>query len=505
MKSLKKQVGKVALLAMSLIVATVTLACGKKTPAEYYKFVEMKEIDAGLKGYKAGYSDTKKLANGFKENLDLTLSISDEGKNALAGLASMSLGESFDLSWFNDIKITSDFSFKDKQLVANLAAKLNKAKINMNLGIDEEKLVGRIPELNNKYLFAKYEDLGISSSDLKEIKELFAIYAKILNILPDYAQAEKSVKAYTETYFKYATQVERTDKASMTADNISQEVTKLDVTIEGENLKNLIAEELDLIQKDATIKEFCDMLSKLSNYGIRESEDFYDSFVETIMDIKEELEEEDFEDSKIEMTLYVDSKDNICGRTISFAGDEFYNYRFAKEKDKFEYITEFGPGGTTLSLEGNGTVKGDVYSGDFVIYGLPEVDSLEFTVDKFDAAAAKNGKLDCKFTFTRPELETFNMAVSAEIKTKGNKGSADFSVVQLEKKLISLAYEVGIAPTSSVKLPSGEVDLSDQDQLDSYISEIKWDNLKSIIAQTGLPEEYCEMANDAIDSLAESY
>ena len=158
----------------------------------------------------------------------------------------MSLGESFDLSWFNDIKITSDFSFKDKQLVANLAAKLNKAKINMNLGIDEEKLVGRIPELNNKYLFAKYEDLGISSSDLKEIKELFAIYAKILNILPDYAQAEKSVKAYTETYFKYATQVERTDKASMTANNISQEVTKLDVTIEGENLKNLIAEELDL-------------------------------------------------------------------------------------------------------------------------------------------------------------------------------------------------------------------------------------------------------------------
>ena len=491
-----------ALMASAMLLA----GCGnsskanKMEPAEYYSYIENKAVDEGLKS-----SKSFSFEEGFSADFGLKFALLKEGK-ALAKTYMGAMGGAdgvSDLDWLNNIDLTGNLSVNKGALAANMTGSVNSAKINLDAVMDENSACLRVPELNKDYVSLPAAFLGANSG--LNVGEIIKAYTEYITSIPNYEEIVSEVNKYKDTYLKYATDVTKST-SNLTRGGKSQELTVLTVNFEGENAENLVKDILTLAKSDECFKR---VISAFENYQkalAPYSDAFtYSKFEEAIDDLLDDMDEFGLgEFSNIKMDVFVDSKDEICGRTFKLSDNEMASYAVTKDGKDFGFELSAGPDGSIASIKGNGKCKGDVYTGDYTL-SMQGKDVQKFTIENFDAKALKKGlvKATVKFTPESAAMSAYQFAVDFNGDSTSQKYGV--TVAQDSKKLATLEYSTKIAKNSKVKMPSDAVSIEDGEAFQKYTKSLKFDNLNSIIKKIGMPKELEGQLTGAVDGLAKSF
>ncbi len=492
----------VALLASVVLLAS----CGKSSkankmaPAEYYSYIENKAVADGLKASKPYSFD-----EGISADFGLKLSLLKEGKalaktymGAMGGSAGVS-----DLDWLDSIDFSGNFSVNKGSLAANVTGSVNSAKINLDAVMDENSACLRVPELNKDYLSVPAAFLGQGSG--LNIGEIVKAYTEYLTSMPNYDEIVSEINKYKDTYLKYATDVSKTN-STLTRGGKSQELTVLTVNFEGKNAENLVKDILTLAKNDECIKR---VVSSFENYqkALAPAGDAftYGKFQEKINDFLEDLDEYGLgEFSNIKMDVFVDSKDEICGRAFKLGDEEMASYALTKDGKDFGFELSAGPDGSFASIKGNGKCKGDLYTGDYTL-SLEGKELQKFTLENFDAKALKKGSIKgtIKFNPENAMMSAYQVGLDMDLNDKAQKYGLSLS--QDSKKLATLDYTTKIAKVSKIKMPSNSVSVDNGEEFQKYTKALKFDNLNSIIKKIGMPKELEGQLTGAVDGLSKQF
>ena len=357
--------------------------------------------------------------------------------------------------------------------------------------------------MNKDYLSVPAAFLGQGSG--LNIGEIVKAYTEYITSMPNYDEIVSEINKYKDTYLKYATDVSKTN-STLTRGGKSQELTVLTVNFEGKNAENLVKDILTLAKNDECIKR---VVSSFENYqkALAPAGDAftYGKFQEKINDFLEDLDEYGLgEFSNIKMDVFVDSKDEICGRAFKLGDEEMASYALTKDGKDFGFELSAGPDGSFASIKGNGKCKGDLYTGDYTL-SLEGKELQKFTLENFDAKALKKGSIKgtIKFNPENAMMSAYQVGLDMDLNDKAQKYGLSLS--QDSKKLATLDYTTKIAKVSKIKMPSNSVSVDNGEEFQKYTKALKFDNLNSIIKKIGMPKELEGQLTGAVDGLSKQF
>ena len=503
MKKIEFTGAALALFASGLLLA----GCGnsskanKMEPAEYYSYIENKSIEEGLKSTKSSIS----YEDGFSGDFDLKLSLLKEGKaliktymGAMAGS-----GAPTDMDWLDSVSVNGNVAVNKGAMSAKMSGSVNSAKINFDAVMNEESACLRVPELNKSFISLPSSFLGgMSGLDVGAVVKSYTDY---LTSIPSYAEIASEVNKYKDAYLKYAKDVSK-NTSNVTKSGSSQEFTVLTVNFEGENAEKMIKEILTLVKDDECIKKF---LQSMENFqrtvnSYNSNAPFsYSKFAEGVESLLDDLDEYGLGDfSNFKMDVFVNSKDEICGRAFRLADTEMGSYVLTRDGKKFGFDLSANIGGSKMSIVGDGTCKGNLYTGEYTLSeGSNEIQ--KFTLENFDAGAAKKGILKGTLKFTPPQFAAYQVAL--DVNYGDSAAKYGLSVLQDSKKLATLDYNTKISKGSAIKLPSDAVKVEGEEDIQKYVKALKFDELNKIIKKVGMPKEYEDQLTGTVDGLSKQF
>lgn len=499
---------EVAGVALALFASGLLLAgCGKSSkankmePAEYYSYIENKSIEEGLKSTKSSIS----YEDGFDGNFDLKLSLFKEGKELIktyAGAMAAS-GSMSDLDWLDSISLNGNIAVNKGAMSAKMTGGVNNAKINLDAVMNEESACLRVPELNKSFISLPSSFLGGMSG--LDVGAIVKSYTEYLTAIPSNAEIASEVNKYKNAYLKYATDVSKST-SNVTKGGSSQEFTVLTVNFEGDNAKNMVKEILTLAKDDECIKKF---LQSMENFqrtvnSYNSNDGFtYSKFAETVESLLEDIDEYGLGDfSNFKMDIFVNSKDEICGRAFKLEESEVASYVLTRDGKKFGFDLSANIGGNSFNVAGDGTCKGSLYTGEYTLSaGSNEIQKI--TIENFDAAAAKKGIAKGTLKFTPAQFAAYQVVFDFVYGNSDAKYA--LSLLQDSKKLATLDYNTKISKGSAIKLPSDAVKAEGEEEIMNYVKALKFGELNKIVKKVGLPKEYEDQITGAVDGLSKQF
>ncbi|MDE6851478.1 MAG: hypothetical protein K2J67_03180 [Lachnospiraceae bacterium] len=257
--------------------------------------------------------------------------------------------------------IVTTSKMDDSVLTNHTVLQINgKDAANMNTYLDYSSKEGyiQIPELSSSYL-----DLTSTMQEAAATipaSNLYLSASDMEKYLPESGQIDKVITTYSDIILKNLNKVERS-KETLTSGDVSQDCTKLSVTCDGKDVTKIAKEILEQLQKDEVVKAYIEKIDP----------NVYSSFQTQVADALAALDEEEADDSKLEMAVYVDEDAQIVGRILTLtSGDESFEikslqphkdsksgYDLSVSADNVQYFT----------LTGMMEEKNDKLSGDFSV------------------------------------------------------------------------------------------------------------------------------------------
>ena len=203
--------------------------------------------------------------------------------------------------------------------------------------------------------------------------------------------------------------------------------------------------------------------------------------------IDEARAEEVPESAAVEMDVWVDGDGNIIGRTITLIDSEetLEVFNSLTAEDGGNYATELSVGdisnGDYVSLEGEGTVNGNLAEGNYSLKSADE-EVAQIRVSDYDVKLAEEGYLNGTFLFTSdadPSLAGYEL--QAQISSDRSSTDAVVSIMSSEVPIATL--NLGFSGEGSYEpvLPSDETvyDGDDSEDMSAYESEIDQNALEA--------------------------
>lgn len=480
----KKKFAVIGIIVAVLLVAGVALAANanrlfntvkEKTssPEEYYQYVEQKNRDAFLEKFDKQY-----------EKLRDNVILKDQTKKMICqielGDTLKALASGYGIE---SAALVSEGKIEGTVTTGKATLQLNeKDALSYNVYMDYSTGEGylQVPELSSSYL----DMTGTlqEASQEASLGDFYSMMTKMDQYIPKTDQIHTLITTYSDIIIKNVKDVQRGED-TLTAGEISGEYTKLDVTCDGNDIKEISKKILETLQDDAVVKELVENVNS----------DAYTGFQSTIADALTELEEDTSTDtSTLKMSVYVGSDATIVGRVITLTGDkESFEIKEVKPQkgDQFGYDLEITANDVTyLIVSGSGTVKSDKLSGDFSLSldeslnpgdasVLSMTDLIKVSVNDLDQKALEEdgivkGNIELS-TEQIPALAGYALKIEADGSEDQINDKIHVMVGSDTFATITLATEEGSDP-GVTKPEEGAVtyDLSDELALNMYVSEI---------------------------------
>ena len=333
-----------------------TFAKLTKSPAEYYIYVEKKAIfdeASGLLPLMNHKKTDTDSATAYHLTSDLTINY-DTLDSLMQTALGVSLSEIEDEVGMPFESLGLDVVSKSNGTIASGTIGLKLNQVNLLTGelfndYSSNQMLLRIPELSPAYLcFAGKSDLD-RSNDTGLTDILTA--TSIVDLL----------KRYGNILASNVKQVEIVDNFNLLLDDVSQDCTKLTVTMTQADIDSIVLQLLAEAKEDPLI------VSLLQFYG--KSEEDYQNWI-----VKAEAQLQDKIDSatvgSYQMVVYVNRQGKIIGRDISsHASDSALGYTILSQgkQEKYLFYVKDNTGNTVFSIAGHHRKFKDAYHGKAVV------------------------------------------------------------------------------------------------------------------------------------------
>lgn len=159
----------------------------------------------------------------------------------------------------------------------------------------------RYPELSDSYI-----DISDGIEEINdELKSSGVEYQEMLdevkNTLPDAKTVDKVLNTYVDVAFDNISDVSKSSD-KIEAEDVSQSVTALTTTLDGQYAYDTAYEMLETLKDDENIKEIIENIDEASY------DEFRDSISDTLDSLKDEKDSIDDVEGSADLTLYVNGK-----------------------------------------------------------------------------------------------------------------------------------------------------------------------------------------------------
>ncbi|MBQ2696803.1 MAG: zinc-ribbon domain-containing protein [Clostridia bacterium] len=401
---------------------------------------------------------------------------------------------SFD--WINSAAITYSAAANKSAGSADMTLKLNNVDlgtVNYAIDVDNQTVYYSLPEYNPTALAIDMDPYGYTSADYSEIA---AAAEKLIDILPDEKATKKMLENYAVCIVKAIDDVEKSSE-KITADGVSQKVTKLSLDIDGELILKASENVLNEAKEDENIKKMIEETEDVTGFTF---EDFQDN-IDELLDDLEDADPDDF-DAKVSLDLYVNNKGKIVGCGLSASGTKFTLYT-TQDGKKFGTLAEIKASGTKLALEGSCTEDNNKRSGEyFVKYDSSSIVNIK--IENIDMPKLNEGIFNGQFSISLTDkansllryVDNGNILTKLSLTVQSNSESATkldsrITVNYENKPCVELYATENISSGKQVSLPSNYItfDIYDSDEaFATWAAGFDLSTLTEKLRSAGLPE-----------------
>lgn len=522
MKTKKKWLKKATAICTAGLLSAAALSSAVYA-ADSYSSIEKNAWSEKVKemagAYATSLEESQSLMSGVQG--DMSLKLEDSGRSLLGFIAP------FDVSWMNDITLSTTSTFADGQTGTLMKVLLNDNLVcTLEYYLDQETqdIYMRIPELSDKYLKTNLKEAteqqtatieeDIENADIPaDADSLASAYSESLSLsaslmsdlsasMPEATVVETLLDKYGSMLFDNLTEVDGS-QATLTAGDISQECTVYEGQISAADAIKTGTDILEAAKSDEDIKKLLDSWSEKLSDG----ENLYGSFTESIdtgLDALKNTDTDDSDESYISTRIWVDENGRIAGREISLHENDtdtpVLTWQMPENGSEFGYLLSFTPDDESdYVLSGSGQIDGDKLNGTYEFSTGGTVLSV-IEVKDYDTASIKEGYLNGNYTVTFPAGDTEddslamleNFALVLDLSSEKTSGSVALSVESAGSTLGTLSITSGAGET--VDIPDlaslkDVCDASNDEDMNDYAATLDFTSIMENLSAAGVPDE----------------
>lgn len=522
MKTKKKWLKKATAICTAGLLSAAALSSAVYA-ADSYSSIEKNAWSEKVKemagAYATSLEESQSLMSGVQG--DMSLKLEDSGRSLLGFIAP------FDVSWMNDITLSTTSTFADGQTGTLMKVLLNDnlvCTLEYYLDPETQDIYMRIPELSDKYLKTNLKEAteqqtatieeDIENADIPaDADSLASAYSESLSLsaslmsdlsasMPEATVVETLLDKYGSMLFDNLTEVDGS-QATLTAGDISQECTVYEGQISAADAIKTGTDILEAAKSDEDIKKLLDSWSEKLSDG----ENLYGSFTESIdtgLDALKNTDTDDSDESYISTRIWVDENGRIAGREISLHENDtdtpVLTWQMPENGSEFGYLLSFTPDDESdYVLSGSGQIDGDKLNGTYEFSTGGTVLSV-IEVKDYDTASIKEGYLNGNYTVTFPAGDTEddslamleNFALVLDLSSEKTSGSVALSVESAGSTLGTLSITSGAGET--VDIPDlaslkDVCDASNDEDMNDYAATLDFTSIMENLSAAGVPDE----------------
>lgn len=507
-------------------------------PEDYMVHVENQSIGALSDTIAGAYGSLLNTAAGEGSGaarMELELEIGDEVMAMIETVLAQS-GAEADLSWLNSVMIALDSNVQDNMAGVDLGIGLSDKQIltlSMIMDMESQKAWFGIPELNKQFIAMDLSDyMDDLQSNLQSatasIEQMQAAIEEMQDVLPSEETVAKLLDKYLDIVLDSIDDVEK-DTETKRIDGVSQKLTVLTITVDEEDLYDIVIAVLEEARKDkdieAIVNDISDYYNDKPNVSY-EDIDLYDEFVSAIDELLEELEYVDVDsdsDNYIEIVDYIGKSDKVVGREFTLCSDgqkmELLNYLTVQDGKDFAFEMEIPS--VEFELEGSGSEKSNKLNAEFEI-SYAGMDIAEIDVIDFDSKKLDDGYLNGTLQIS-PSADLIDMVlgsrdlsasmmsiveeIALELKFEGSETQSKIGInlISDNELLVGLALGLMEKQAEKVSPPEDAVDISAMDEeaqaaLMEWLENVDFDTLIGSLKDAGVPDEYTDVLEELLNS-----
>lgn len=526
--------GKIALavIAVLLVVAIVlavvnwdgivrTVKRATMEPTDYAVEVEKKSAAKVAKNLATAYDTALQTTDisDISTQTQATIQVSDSVTAILEEILGQE-GIDLALNWIDDISLDADANMKDGKMSADIGVKLNGSHLlTLSAAWDLETQIMwiGIPELSNAYLEMDMEEvLGEDLSDFyPTMLQAQELYSQMVEALPTGAELEDMINRYIGIILDQMKDVEKTEE-TVEVDGLEQKLLVMTAEFSANDILDAATALLEEARDDEQVKDLLVGFAEIAGEDAASIEEYYteglDEMIASIDDAREDAPKGKF----LTLETYLDSKDNIVGRTVTVSteGQKVkVSYITVTEGDKFAFEADVAD---TATVTGSGTIKDGKSTGEYVLE-MMGVEYLTLKTENFyttdsgafsgtfalypESALLDEMDLDSSIL----QMIGSNVGIQVSLDTTIETPSASFGILAGSTELISIDVSSKTGKAGSIALPEVTVDVNDDAAGYAWLEDLDLDTVLKNLEKTGIPSEYMDSINMIADMFAAEF
>lgn len=440
-----------------------------------------------------------------KQAVDMTLNIGEAATQSLNALAGM------DFSWLQSIGLNMDASVAGDVESTGIELALNGTTIATlveYLDFADQVIYAQIPEMFEGAMLVPMTTADMMTSEdgtttgltQESIEQLRQALQDPYSFMPDGTTIGDILNRYADIILANMTEGDTYEEA-LQAGELSTDCTVYEGRINEQNMLDMCKELLTTAKDDEQLKEVIENYTGLMMMG-----DVYAQFQTWVTDQLASLESEtaDPEDpTYIFSKIWTDGDGKVVGREIGINDGTdaitLLTYKALEVDGSTALQMSVSDGSEAISLEGSGTVEGDISAGTYKIYnnGLP---MAAITVDNY--SEKEDGSMTASYTFAlepgMPDEETYSSlgayTVTLDMASDMAAGTSDITLGVLENGTqlgtLSITGRPDGEPAAFDAASLGTIyDFSDEEAVNTLMASLDWNTILENIGAAGVPDE----------------
>lgn len=443
-----------------------------------------------------------------KGNIKLSL-----GNGLKSILEELGVSEYYEfISWLKNANIDFETNIKDFGLM-NFAANVginntNIASMNMTLDTEDGAIYMSIPEISEKTVYIESPNYDY---DFTEIMN------SATNIVPDVDTVNDIISRYSGIIIENLSDVEKDDDV-LKCGKISQDATKLTITLDKEDFYNICYDVVKEVSNDKKIEK---IVEKFAEFTFNTNPDSYYDDVDSLMDeyresVKNALEDikntdiDEMDDLDVYLELWTNDQDELIGITVEYDDDEILDYIYVNDGKNFALTVNINE---QEYVSGSGTVSGNKLSGDVLLssdyFDICTIELENFQLDLSQGILSGVAMVTLSEDFIdNADMPEFigNCALKFEFESNAKKSSKEtvsLTLVYSGKDVATLSISAEETKYKKITVPQNALNTSNEDDISAYVGSLSLNKIINNLKNAGMIDELVN-AVQQVQNLLES-
>lgn len=483
---------------------------------DYLRFVEAQSINQSVDSITEAYGVALEEKQDSSATVKLQPKLSDSAKE----LIGENLTGEMDIDWINKLSLSATSEVGGDKTAIGLVLALSNSevlKLDTVTDMEEQMLYLAISNLSDKYIKTDIEldeSVAIGEGGMSKIMEALDD-PEFKETLPSEKELNELLKKYTDVVIN---SIEASEISTMylTVDELIGEFTVVEYEITEEDALIIAEALLNTAKEDAELKEIIESVcGYLADKEIIDPDiDYYDEveeFIDEGIEAVEEAMDEADDNEPIIIKNFVNSKHEICGRTVEVDGEEMFNYITIQKGTKFATEAEV----ENVKVEGSGEVKGTKLNAEYSVKVdkskyvdviIEDADVISLSDKKFNGTV----RIELSDTFVdkigeaefADLMEEYDFAFEFKIAAEEKTSKLEVNVLSKGDLFVGFDMTTTIGEADGkITTPSDAIDATDEEALTQWAESLDLTKIVEALEKGGLDEELVTAVESYVDQL----